>query len=52
MKYEEFDEHDDLGYFVTKTKIIMNGNWIGFTSHPYSIVQSLRKARNKGFITD
>ena len=31
MKYEKFDTHMDPKSIQSKTKIMLNGNWIGFT---------------------
>jgi DNA-directed RNA polymerase II subunit RPB2 len=41
----EFIDRD--GSFINKTKILVNGDWIGFTKKPNLIVTTLRKMRRR-----
>ena len=35
-----------------RTKVMLNGNWIGFTDKPQKVVWSLKMARTRGLIPD
>lgn len=52
MNYEEFDDNAHLEELKSRTKVMLNGNWIGFTDQPQKIVRSLKAARTKGLIPD
>ena len=52
MNYEEFDDNANLEELKSRTKVMLNGNWIGFTDEPQKIVRSLKAARTKGLIPD
>jgi DNA-directed RNA polymerase II subunit RPB2 len=49
-KYSTFDVHIDPSNIIDKTKIMLNGSWIGITSNPGSVVDWLRKVRKEGDI--
>ena len=51
--YKEFSDCEDLNDlddFITKTKVFLNGNWIGFTNRAQNLVQSLKMARTRQLI--
>ena len=52
MKYEKFDTHINPEEIQSKTKIMLNGNWIGFTKAPKQVVHALKRARQIGKIPD
>ena len=50
MSFETFDQHTDLEDFKSKTKVMLNGNWIGFSQKPLEMVSMLKFARCSGLI--
>jgi DNA-directed RNA polymerase II subunit RPB2 len=49
-KYSAFDVHSNPEEILTKTKIMLNGNWIGTTDQPLDVVGWLRRVRVLGEI--
>lgn len=49
-KYSNFDVHIDPAQIIDKTKIMLNGSWIGITNSPSNVVDWLRKVRKEGDI--
>lgn len=50
MNFEPFDDHCLLEEFQSKTKVMLNGNWIGFTEKPQTMIESLKMARIIGVL--
>lgn len=49
-KFSTFDVNIDPSAIINKTKIMLNGSWIGITENPASVVGWLRQVRKEGDI--
>lgn len=51
--FEIFDQHSSLSDHKSKTKVMLNGNWIGFVSNdPNLLVNFLKDCRRSNYIPD
>ena len=50
MPFEPFDDHCRLEEFQSKTKVMLNGNWIGFTDHSQAMVATIKAARSQEIV--
>lgn len=48
---QPFDDHISLEEFKNKTKVMLNGAWIGFTDNPQAMVDSVKYFRTSGKIS-
>ena len=44
------DNTKDISFYHNKTKIILNGRWLGVTSEPLTLYQNLKEKKYKGLI--
>lgn len=51
MGCEEFNLNSNIQAMKEKTKIMFNGNWIGFAENPEKVIGFLKKARDSGKIS-
>lgn len=49
-KFSTFDVNIDPSSIIDKTKIMLNGSWIGITNNPGNVVDWLRQVRKEGDI--
>ena len=49
-EFTDTEDLNDLEDFTTKTKVFLNGNWVGFTNRAQNLVQSLKMARTRQLI--
>lgn len=48
-----FDQHSRLSEHKNKTKVMLNGNWIGFMNgEPHVLVDFIKEGRSTGLIPD
>lgn len=52
MGCEEFNLNSNIQAMKEKTKIMFNGNWIGFAENPEKVIGFLKKARDSGKISE
>lgn len=50
--FEKFDHDTDIQQIPSKTKIFLNGNWIGFSSNPAKLVFLLIASRRENSLSD
>ena len=50
--FEKFDHDTDIHSIPEKTKIFLNGNWIGFSSNPAKLVYLLIESRRNNSLPE
>jgi len=50
--FEKFDHDTDIQQIPSKTKIFLNGNWIGFSSNPAKLVYLLIASRRENSLSE
>ena len=50
--FEKFDHDTDIQQIPSRTKILLNGNWIGFSSNPAKLVYLLIASRRENSLSE
>ena len=50
--FEKFDTDTDIQSIPNKTKVFLNGNWVGFSSNPAKLVYLLIECRRTGSLPE